>query len=105
MLSSGELPPPPRIGAREDELGSTPDESRNFRPGVGWQWHRDRLRRLLDQRPIGGISGEEFAAHFEGMPPRYWDRVTEDELVWGIQTVHRFFGKLATTDSAESCAV
>lgn len=39
------------------------------------------------------------------MPPRYWERVTEDELVWGIQTVHRFFSRLASSEHAESAAV
>ena len=72
---------------------------------IGWEWHRDRLRRLMKQRPMGGIPDEEVAAHFDGMPPRYWDRVTEDELVWGVQTVHRFLGKLAASEGGESAAV
>jgi [protein-PII] uridylyltransferase len=60
---------------------------------------------LVKQRPIGGIPEEEITAHFDGMPPRYWDRVTEDELVWGVQTVHRFLGKLAASEGGESAAV
>jgi [protein-PII] uridylyltransferase len=73
--------------------------------GPGWQWHRDRLRRLFAQRAANGISAEEIAAHFDFMPPRYWERVTEDELVWGIQTVHRFFNRLAANDAPATTAV
>lgn len=73
--------------------------------GPGWQWHRDRLRRLFAQRPANGLSAEEINAHFDFMPPRYWDRVTEDELVWGIQTVHRFFNRLTSNDASATIAV
>lgn len=79
--------------------------ARLFSSGAGWQWHRDRLRRLLTQSAVGGVSEEEITAHFEGMPPRYWDRVTEDELTWGLQTVHRFLNRVVVTDAAEAAAV
>ena len=62
----------------------------------GWQWHRERLRRALGQKTATGLSPEEVEAHFEGMPARYWERVTEDELAWGLQTVHRFLARLAS---------
>ena len=51
------------------------------------------------------VSQDEVDAHFVGMPPRYWDRVTEDELVWGLQTVHRFFSRLAITPASDGVVV
>lgn len=39
------------------------------------------------------------------MPARYWDRVTEDELVWGLQTVHRFLSRLAASQNDGAVAV
>jgi [protein-PII] uridylyltransferase len=71
----------------------------------GWQWHRDRLHRMLAQQPIAGIPTEEIDAHFDDMPHHYWERVTPDELVWGLQTVHRFYGRLATADAGEGVAI
>jgi [protein-PII] uridylyltransferase len=79
--------------------------AQNLHAGPGWQWHRDRLRRLLEQKPSTGVSAEEVAAHFDNMPPRYWERVTEDELTWGLQTVHRFFNHLAANDAPATTAV
>lgn len=72
--------------------------------GPGWQWHRDRLRRLVDHQGMGDVSREELEAHFGGMPPRYWARVTENELVWALQTIHRFLKRLATTQGGEGVA-
>lgn len=57
---------------------------------------RDAAYRALLKKPVANISEEEFDAHFEGMPERYWQRVTEDELVWGLQTVHRFLAQLVS---------
>lgn len=55
-----------------------------------WQWYRERFRRHISINPVEGISEEELTAHFDGMPPRYWESVTESELAWGLQNVHRF---------------
>src|SRR3954464_2254694 len=68
----------------------------------GWEWHRDRLRRRLLHHPLEGIPQEEVEAHFDGMPSRYWDRISDTELVWGLQTVHRFLTGLVATDSGET---
>jgi [protein-PII] uridylyltransferase len=75
-----------------DRIGNTP----------GWEWHRDRLRRHLSSEAMEGISEEEIDAHFEGMPPRYWSRISESELTWGLQTAHRFLTGLAATESGET---
>ncbi len=98
------------IGSSEPSLASAKEGGGTgapnaFRPGAGWEWHRERLRRLVALKPIAGIPDEETSAHFEGMPPRYWERVTEDELVWGLQTVHRFLSRLATNEASASTAV
>jgi len=71
----------------------------------GWSWHRDRLHRHLARNPLDGIPQDELTAHFEGMPPRYWESVNESELVWGLQNVHRFLHGNATSASGETAVV
>ena len=61
------------------------------------------MRQSLARKSITGLSAEEIDAHFECMPARYWECVTEDELVWGLQTVHRFLSRL--TDSQDDGAI
>jgi [protein-PII] uridylyltransferase len=39
---------------------------------------------------VPGVHAAELAAHFEGMPPRYWEHVTAADLRWALQLVHRF---------------
>jgi len=68
----------------------------------GWEWHRDRLRRRIAQQPIEGIPPEEVDAHFAGMPAHYWDRISDAELVWSLQTVHRFLTGLVATESGDT---
>jgi [protein-PII] uridylyltransferase len=96
--------------ARESSLASTPSPAPHAaRSGdvigsasPGWQWHRDRFRRRLTQHPLEGIPQEEVDAHFDGMPSRYWDRISDTELVWGLETVHRFLTGLVATESGET---
>jgi [protein-PII] uridylyltransferase len=45
------------------------------------------------------IEAEEVDAHFNGMPLRYWERTTEQELVWGLETIHKFFKLVAQPNS------
>jgi [protein-PII] uridylyltransferase len=45
------------------------------------------------------IDAEEVDAHFNGMPLRYWERTTEQELVWGLETIHKFFEVVAQPNS------
>lgn len=70
-----------------------------------WQQQRDRLRQHVAQNPIEGISQEELDAHFDGMPPRYWEQVDESELVWGLQNVHRFLYGVVASPSADTPVV
>jgi [protein-PII] uridylyltransferase len=42
---------------------------------------------------------DEINAHLDGMPARYWDAIDENELVWGLETIHRFLSEVARPDS------
>jgi [protein-PII] uridylyltransferase len=54
---------------------------------------------FLTQHPLPGIPEEEVQAHFRCMPMRYWQDLTQAELVWGLQTIHEFLHKLASGDT------
>ena len=45
--------------------------------------------------PPKGICLDEIDAHFQGMPSRYWERIDMQELVWGLEVVHKFLEKIA----------
>ena len=60
-----------------------------------WQERRDRLRERIEQRPLSGVSPEEIAAHFGGMPAHYWEVVDYEDLVWGLETIHGFLQLVA----------
>src|SRR2546427_7770219 len=75
------------------------------RGGADWQRHRDQLRRQISKRSLEGISEEEIDAHFAGMPPRYWERLTLTELVWGLRTVHCFLNDVVATETDEPAVV
>ncbi|MCI0352167.1 MAG: hypothetical protein L0Z53_22335, partial [Acidobacteriales bacterium] len=66
---------------------------------------RERLRTRLSGSAIAHIPPEEVTAHFDGMPERYWERVSESELVLGLNTIHRFFEKLAKSDGSGTSPV
>lgn len=36
--------------------------------------------------------------HFSTMPAHYWEHVTEDELIWGLETVHGFLKLVASPE-------
>ena len=56
-----------------------------------WRTRREWFRAHLQQEPVPGISSDEIAAHFDCMPPYYWERVNLEDLVWGLTTVRSFF--------------
>ena len=70
-----------------------------------WEQRRELLRDRLRTHPLTGIAQEEIDAHFQGMPARYWERVSEGELVWGLETIHDFFKSLSAPDSIGSVPV
>src|ERR1041385_1383234 len=39
------------------------------------------------------------------MRARYWKRVTKSELMWGLETVHAFFGRVDAADPSASVVV
>jgi len=45
------------------------------------------------------IDQEEIDAHFNGMPLRYWERTSQQEVVWGLETIHSFFQLVAQPNS------
>ncbi|HEY0454756.1 MAG TPA: hypothetical protein VGE41_00160 [Verrucomicrobiae bacterium] len=51
--------------------------------------------RLLEQPPPG-LAVDEIIAHFQAMPPRYWERVTEEGLLWGLNVIHKFLQNVST---------
>jgi [protein-PII] uridylyltransferase len=70
-----------------------------------WQQRRELLRDRLRIHPLTGISPDEVQAHFQSMPARYWEQVSESELVWGLETIHDFFKSLTAPDSIGSVPV
>ena len=74
------------------ELG--PSIAHGFRPRSGSgnpeRRKRDRFYDRIQEHPLPGLSRQEIDGHFRAMPMRYWERVTKAELIWGLETVHRF---------------
>jgi [protein-PII] uridylyltransferase len=60
-----------------------------------WQERRDDLRKRLGENPPAGFETDEIEAHFTGMPSHYWERVTEPDLIWGLEATHGFLNLLA----------
>jgi [protein-PII] uridylyltransferase len=60
------------------------------------EWFRARLR----QEPPPGLSPDEIESHCSAMPPHYWERVTEEDLVWGLEAVHGFLSLVASSHTA-----
>jgi [protein-PII] uridylyltransferase len=90
----------PEFGAIIPQENVTPSQGRHSgkgSPGIPVGEQRENLRRKLKLPPE--IGADEIEAHFRGMPSRYWERVSEAELVWGLETVHRFYGQLADPNS------
>jgi [protein-PII] uridylyltransferase len=87
---------PPRISeVAELEPGSV--EPALDLPGPQRQsWFRTRLQ----QQPPSELSPDECEAHFIGMPEHYWQRVTQSDLLWGMETVHGFFRQIAAPNVA-----
>src|SRR5262245_19996109 len=78
--------------SKETSLWSSSARSR-------WCERRDSLREQLRQQPLGNISSEEIEVHFSSMPLHYWERVKEEDLVWGLETIHGFLSLIANPKS------
>jgi len=78
-------------------------------PRLAWREQREWFRSHLRQRSLApvhslqsvhtGISTDEIDAHFSGMPAHYWERVTEGDLVWGLETIHGFLKLIASPNA------
>ena len=55
-----------------------------------WQERREHFRAGLQEQIPAGVGADEVAAHFDGMPAHYWERVTLGDLRWGLATIHGF---------------
>jgi [protein-PII] uridylyltransferase len=65
-------------------------------PHLSWEQRREWFRARLKERSPPEITAEEIEGHLAGMPRHYWERVTESDLVWGLQAIHGFL-KLVTS--------
>lgn len=65
------------------------------------EWFAHCLQSLED----GELTQEEIDAHLNGMPGRYWDSVDQGELVWGVETIHKFFREVARPESPATMPV
>src|SRR5947208_3015284 len=65
---------------------------------VPWQERREHFRVGLQEQNLAGIGADEVAAHIEGMPAHYWERVTQRDLRWGLATIHGFLKLVAAAD-------
>ncbi len=59
----------------------------------------EQLRAWVKTQSLGSISNDEVEAHFAGMPPHYWNDLSETGLVWGLETIHRFLAGIATLNT------
>lgn len=89
----------------QDELARKDSVQRLPGPITPWEQRRELLGDRLKTHPLTGITPEEVQAHFQGMPARYWERISEGELVWGLETIHDFFKSLTVPDSIGSVPV
>ena len=72
---------------------------------LSWQERRDWFGGRVQQQPVKGVSAEEIAAHFAAMPSHYWQRVNQEDLIWGLETIHGFLTLVATPNVAPTTPV
>jgi [protein-PII] uridylyltransferase len=65
--------------------------------GLSWEQRREWLRTGVGQRELA-INADEVEVHFSAIPAHYWEHVTEDELIWGLETVHGFLKLVASPE-------
>ena len=56
---------------------------------------RNWLRARIDPSKLADIGKDEIDAHFSLMPEHYWEGVTEEDLLWGLETIHGFLNLIA----------
>jgi len=60
-----------------------------------WCERREAIRARVQSDPPSHISAEEIEVHFSGMPPHYWECVTDEAVLWGLETIHGFLQLIA----------
>lgn len=84
---------PPTLSIPPHEAETIRDEET---PRSGADSRREDLRHWIELQPTG-LAEDEVAAHFETMPRRYWGRVRQSELVWGLRAVHNFLHRVTNS--------
>jgi [protein-PII] uridylyltransferase len=74
-------------------------------PNLSWTQQRDWLRARLKAQPTASYSDDEVAAHFDSMPATYWETVTESDLAWALELVHRFLTTVAVSNLSATMPV
>ena len=64
-------------------------------PQLPWRERREWYRARFHEHPLAGIEPDELEMHFDLMPERYWEQVTEGDLLWGLETIHGFLRLVA----------
>lgn len=64
-----------------------------------WRQRREQLRAGLCTAPLPNIPPEEVEAHCDAMPSYYWESISQDDLAWGIQSVHAFFETISRPEA------
>jgi UTP:GlnB (protein PII) uridylyltransferase len=90
LFMSRPLPVPAAIDHDESETAVSPARD------LSWNERREFFRSRLELRPLANISSEEVEVHFSTMPRHYWERISESDLVWGLETIHGFLKLVAS---------
>lgn len=61
--------------------------------------NREALRKSLAKSSATVATPAEVEAHFQLMPPHYWETASLVDVVWHLETLHEFFGGLMDSDS------
>jgi [protein-PII] uridylyltransferase len=86
-----------RTATKQTRVEAAPVPSRAGGQGT-WQERRAWLRGRLPAAASASFGADEIAAHFAGMPARYWQHVSEADLGWGLETIHGFLKVVATSN-------
>lgn len=96
---------PKSIAVLEEAVAAVEEPSLASAEEPLWRQRRDQLRVWLAAQSLPALSGDEIQAHFSGMPLHYWALVTEENLVWGLETIHRFFRRIALENTPATAPI
>src|SRR3954469_1891180 len=84
------------VSVRDEVLREPSRSAPDAGSRLEWKECRERFRGDLQQSLPAGLGKDEVEAHFEAMPAHYWERVNQEDLVWGLETIHGFLKFVAT---------